>query len=256
MNSKSHFVKLPGDAFRAGSILAKIIRPVYRFLLKPSVRYKYLPKLRALTAYVDKEEMLDTCFQYLDVTGVKGDYLEFGLWKGANLVRAYHLSRRYSGLSMMHFHGFDSFMGIPELTKNISEADQFPAGAFHGSLEEVQQTLTTGKVDQNRVSLTKGWFCDTLIPNTRKSLNLRTVAIAYIDCDVYESTVPALDFIEPCLADGSVLIFDDWYCFKNDKTLGQQKAFAEWVERNSHWRASPYKEFGCNGKAFIVNSVP
>jgi hypothetical protein len=106
-----------------------------------------------------------------------------------------------------------------------------------------------------RVGLIPGWYADTLNDTTRVSLELTRAALVNVDCDVFESTVSVLDFIEPHLADGSVVIFDDWYCFANREHLGQQKALRDWLVRNSHLRATPYKEFGWDGKAFIINRV-
>jgi hypothetical protein len=235
--------------------LGKLVHAVCSFLLAPAIRYRYLPRLNDLLSYDRKEAMLDTCFQYLDITCVKGDYAEFGLWKGKNLVRAYHLASRHSTLNNMRFIGFDSFEGIPVLTENQAEAKDFPPGIFAGSYEEVEQTLKAGRVDPDRRVLVKGWFADTLTATTREKVQLKSVAIAYVDCDVYESTVPILNFLGACLADGGVIVFDDWYCFGNDENKGQQKAFAEWLERNPQWKPTAFKEFGGDGKAFIMNRV-
>jgi PAS domain S-box-containing protein len=126
---------------------------------------------------------------------------------------------------------------------------------FGTAMEEVRRNLRNAKVKTDRVTLIPGWYAETLNQKTKERLPLKTAAIVNIDCDVYESTVPVLDFIEAYLADGSVLIFDDWYCFRNKRELGEQKAFREWLERNRHLRATPYKEFGWDGKAFIINRI-
>ena len=138
--------------------------------------------------------MLRTCFQYAAMAGLKGQYLEFGLWKGANLIRAYHLSKGFSELADMRFYGFDSFEGIPP---SQSEGEVFAPQTFRGSYEEVTQNLRAAKVDMDKVSLIKGWFADTLNDETRTRLHLTSAAVVYVDCDIYESTVPVLDFIEP-----------------------------------------------------------
>lgn len=224
-------------------------------LTAPQVRYKYLPRLHDVISYNRKEQILHTCLEYVHLASVKGDYLEFGMWKGGSMIAAYHLSQCFPALSNMTFYGFDSFEGIPSLTRNESEAAQFPPGMFRASLEEVKRNLGKAKLDMDRVVLVAGWYDETLNQKTKERLPLQTAAIVNIDCDVYESTVPVLDFIEAYLADGSVLIFDDWYCFGNKDELGEQKAFREWLERNRHLRATPYKEFGWDGKAFIINRL-
>jgi PAS domain S-box-containing protein len=169
------------------------------------------------------------------------------------MIAAYHLSRRFDSLSEMRFYGFDSFQGIPTLTVNTSEAKEFPPGTFSASLAQVRRNLVEADVDMNRVELIPGWYSDTLNQETRTRLPLRAAAVVTVDCDVFESTVSVLDFVEPYLTDGSIVIFDDWYCFTNRDDLGEQKALREWLGRNHHLRATPYKEFGWDGKAFIVN---
>jgi len=235
------------------AVASRILNPFFKFMLKPRVRYTYIAKLHELTRFDRKEQMLYTCFEYAAIAEVEGDYLEFGVWRGANLIRAYHLSRRFNWLSKIRFHGFDSFMGIPELTQNQSEAAQFPPGSFRASLEEVTDNLKRGSVDMSRVALTEGWYSDSLKPETRRRLGIKAASVVYIDCDVYESTVPVLQFVQPCLVDGSIIVFDDWYCFGNKANLGEQKAFAEWLEQNPNLRATPYKEYGWDGKSFIIN---
>jgi O-methyltransferase len=238
------------------SVSSLLLRPVFEFLLKPNIRYRYLPKLHELITYSRKEEMLHTCLEYVSLAEIQGDYLEFGVWKGRSLISAYHLSRRFDGLSQMRFFGFDSFKGIPPLTENGFESEEFPPGTFRASIEETTRYLEEAKVDIARVSLVEGWYSDVLNAATRRNLSLKAAAVVYVDCNVYESAALVLDFIEPHLVDGSVIIFDDWYCFKNNSDRGEQKAFTEWLARNPHIQATPYKEFGWDGKSFLINHLP
>jgi O-methyltransferase len=238
------------------SRLLKLIgRPIINCLNKPAVRHKYLPKIQELVQYSRKEAMLSACLEYVHWAEVKGDYLEFGMWKGGSMIAAYHLSKRFGSLSDMKFYGFDSFQGIPTLNVNKSEAKAFPPGIFSAGLLEVRNNLVHADVDMSRVELIPGWYSDTLNHETEEKLGLRAAAIVNVDCDVYESTVPVLTFVEPYLVDGSIVIFDDWYCFANREELGEQKAFKEWLERNGQLRATPYKEYGWDGKAFIINRL-
>jgi O-methyltransferase len=236
-------------------LLKFIARCIIKYLSKPSVRYQYLPKLYELTHYNRKEEILVTSLEYAHLAEVKGDYLEFGVWKGGSIIAAYHLSKRFRSLSDMKFYGFDSFQGIPSLTVNKREAKAFPPGTFSAGLTEVRRNIQEANVDTSRVELIPGWYSHTLNHEAGEKLSLQTAAIVNVDCDVYESTVSVLDFVTPYLVDGSIIIFDDWYCFANREGFGEQKAFKEWLERNRHLKATPYKEFGWDGKAFIINRL-
>jgi O-methyltransferase len=55
--------------------------------------------------------------------------------------------------------------------------------------------------------------------------------VIWVDCDLYESTVPVLDFITEYIQDGTVIIFDDWYSFRADPDRGEQKALAGGVRK-------------------------
>ena len=109
------------------------------------------------------------------------------------------------------------------------------------------------KVDLNRVQIVKGWFNKTLNSKTASEINLRRIAVAWIDCDLYESTIPVLNFITPFLSDGTVIIFDDWRCYRNDPEFGEQKACSEWLERNPQLKLNKLFSFGWNGIAFTVS---
>ena len=69
---------------------------------------------------------------------------------------------------------------------------------------------------------------------------------------IYKSTVPVLRFITPYLSQGSVLLFDDWRCFRNLPDRGQQRACREWLQANPQIELHEFVSFGFHGKAFTV----
>jgi O-methyltransferase len=237
------------------AIARAVARPMISFLRKPNVRYAYLPKLREVISYDRKETMLHTCLEYVQGVNVTGDYVEFGVFKGRSMIAAYHLSRLFPGLSNMRFYGFDSFEGFPSLPQNEVESQAFPPGWLRCDLKELRRDLENANVDMNKVTLIPGWFADTLTDATKQRLPIHSAAVVNVDCDIFESTVLALDFIESYLVDGSIVIFDDWYCFGNRSEMGEQKAFREWLDRHRYLTATPYKEFGWDGKSFIINQL-
>ncbi len=72
-----------------------------------------------------------------------------------------------------------------------------------------------------------------------------------IDCDLYESAVYVLDFIEPLLQEGSVLYFDDWNMYRANPNKGGKKAFREFREKTS-WKFEKFLTVGWFGKSFIT----
>jgi O-methyltransferase len=192
------------------------------------------------------EQMTD----YLVGAQVPGDYCEFGVWKGDTFKHAF----AYLGGAFpeMRFYAFDSFEGLPE-PKGLDSVDgyasNFHESEFSCSLESFMGNMREASVDLSRVVTVKGWFDQTLKTGSH---GIKKIAAAWIDCDLYESTVPVLEFLTPYLSSGSVIIFDDWRCYKNHPEFGEQRACREWLGRNPSIKLSELFSFGWNGIAFTV----
>ena len=74
----------------------------------------------------------------------------------------------------------------------------------------------------------EGWYSDVLNDSLPGQIGLSKVAIALVDCDLYASTILALDFLASLLVDGAIIIFDDWFLFRGHPDLGPRRAFREW----------------------------
>lgn len=198
------------------------------------------------------EEMGD----YLVGAQVPGDYCEFGVYQGQTFQYAARLLA--PALPDMRFFGFDSFEGLPAPTGiDCIEgySSNFKAGEFAVPLEVVRRAVTDAGTDMSKVRFIKGWFDNTLNAETARKLGLTRVAAAWIDCDLYESSVPVLDFLTGKLSVGSILLFDDWRVFRNLPDFGQQRATREWLERNPAIKLSELFSFGHHGLAFSVASI-
>lgn len=134
----------------------------------------------------------------------------------------------------MRFFAFDSFEGLPEGSEK--ESGQFQKGEYSASLERFNANLQQAGVDSKDVQAVKGWFKDTLTPETKKKLGLKAAAVIWIDSDLYKSAVPVLDFITDLVVDGTILVFDDWFFFKGNPNKGEQRAFREWLAKNPQSR--------------------
>ena len=173
------------------------------------------------SAVSNHHSVLDSAIGVQMMNRVRGDYLEFGVFRGQRLVQAYETAKYVTtrvlsaSLEAMRFVGFDSF-----------------EGSSRASLEEVTSSMPGKAMAEGRIKLVKGWFQDTLTIETKRQLELSSASIVYIDCEYYESTVPCLEFITDLLVDGSILIFDDWWIFGGRKDRGEQQAFYEWKARH------------------------
>jgi len=180
---------------------------------------------------------------------VEGDYLEFGVFEGASFVPVFHFAQGV-GLNSMKFYAFDSFQGLPSVKK--TDVGLFNKGDWVCTLPKFKKLIRNRGVDLNKVKIVKGWFDETLNEETKRKLPIKSASIVYIDCDLYESTVPVLDFITDYLINGTIIIFDDWFCFKGNPNRGEQRAFKEWRKRHPEITIIQFRKFGCSGNSFIV----
>jgi hypothetical protein len=195
--------------------------------------------------------------EYLVNAKIPGDYCEFGVYKGDTFG---HCVRVCSDLMPeMRFLAFDSFQGLPE-PRGIDVINEF-TGNFHkgefGCDEEIFFETLRDKFNLkfDRIITIPGWFQKTLTKETADRLHLEKVAAAWIDCDLYESCVTVLDFLNDKLSIGSVVVFDDWNAFRNLPDRGEQRACSEWLQSNPHLSLLHLFSFPPGGRAFTVGSL-
>jgi hypothetical protein len=80
------------------------------------------------------------------------------------------------------------------------------------------------------------------------------VSIAHIDCDLYSSALDCLNFLDGRLADGAILLFDDWFCFRGHRDHGVRAALEVW-SCGKKYDLIEYFSYSWAGKAFIVNMI-
>jgi hypothetical protein len=155
---------------------------------------------------------------------IQGALVEFGVSVGNSLEELITYCEEV-GLKI-DTYGLDSFEGLPE--PSVHDPQYWRKGEFAASYEMVSQRLRTDV--RPHVHLIKGWFCNTLSdPGLKEAI--RQVAFARIDCDLYQSAMECLAFLEDRLSDGAYLCFDDW---TDDPERGETKAFFEFFERTRH----------------------
>jgi len=103
---------------------------------------------------------------------------------------------------------------------------------YHGGERVVYHHLPRNRIDRSNVKLVDGWYKDTLNEDTVEALKLEKARVVNIDCDLYNSARQALEFVQPFLQDGTVLLFDDWLCYRADPGKGEQRAAREWIAKN------------------------
>jgi O-methyltransferase len=244
-----------------GTILGPLRRAAGRFVLPPE-------DLALSGSIFYKAAKLLFCEQ------IKGDYLEFGTFQGGSFIQAWRaLSRAQAEVMQgggrssdkdrqaaqanwadMRFFGFDSFEGLSQPKDTDADTLAFEAGKFACSEAEFRSRVTAAGVDPRRVTTVPGWFDQSLTDATRARLNLRRAALVHIDVDLAEPAALALEFVTPLLQEGTVIVFDDWYCYRGRPDRGEQLAFRDWLARHPEWQATEYQKEGPWRNSFLIHA--
>ncbi len=244
---------------------ANLSRPINNLINSmPEPVQRLAVKLGAKTELVPLDILPDKYKEALGMVSAQrngrelGDYLEFGVYQGSSMTCMYRAATAL-GLDQMRFIGFDSFDGMPEQA-NYEDENAWRAGEYRSSLSYTKEYLNYQGVDMSRVSLIKGWFDDTCNPATVQQHNIQKAAVINIDCDIYSSTKTALEFCKPFIQDDIVIFFDDWNSHgMADKSMGERKAFEEFLASNQQFSARELKHlsYNENSTAFYlqVNSI-
>lgn len=205
-----------------------------------------------------REEVLWLVFSYLGCSKLAGDYAEFGAWRGDTFATAYHvagqLSRSFPSFRSMRFHAFDSFEGFPEPEGN----DRLPIiqkGGRAYSLESFQRRMSRLGLAPRRMTATKGWFAETLQEAAAADLMVpdQSLAVAFVDCDLYESARIVLPYLKKKMRPGGVILFDNWYLYLGHPLRGEQRACREFLAANPEICLVPFRLFGWHGSSFLFH---
>ena len=204
------------------------------------------PELLQLESYsVSGFRTLEKLYRLgLDVIarGVQGDFVECGVYNGgsaAAMACALRSSNRRLWL-------YDSFQGMSATRDVDGELASRYVGELVGDEARVREALTTAGFSEDRYTIRKGWFVDTLqLPLPEK------VSQLHIDADWYDNVTLILKTFYDRISDGGVIILDDFghwegcreafYDFVKDRGLkpllersGHTQAF--WIKGRGHNR--------------------
>lgn len=207
-----------------------------------------------------KARMLKMVFWHLAVDQTLGCYVEFGVASG-NSMRAAEIAERRShsyslGIQRVRrlMYGFDTFRDFA----STSREDLHPAWSgskFTQSKEFVERRFQrhTARVklyalDMTAVTDPQGSpliSVDAYIPD-------ETIAVALFDMDLGEPTFRALQWIEPKIRSGSMLIFDEFLAFGGDPNLGESGALTRFLARHTDISLRQFGQYGDGGVVYQV----
>jgi hypothetical protein len=229
--------------------LRLIINKISYFIFRP---YQY----QTFKSYHFSDEKLKfmhllEAINYTRVALLPQVYMEFGCHSARTFSAAVNASR-YLNMDDMRFYAFDSFMGLPNTNSEVDGV--FESGEFKTSIEEFRTKLKkrTG-VSLDTSNIIPGFFSDSLTPELQK--RMPKAGVVHIDVDLYSSTIEVLNFIKPLLVVGTVLVFDDYYCFPPDGNKGEMRALLEFCAKNPSIKIKEWKSYSTFGQSFFVTSI-
>ena len=192
------------------------------------------------------------CFDFLKDNRISGDYHEFGCHRVRTFRMALTEARRH-GMDQMKFFAFDSFEGLPEHSVDHN-VEIWKRGALSTSVERFREHVNEHGIYTDRIQTIKGFYSESLTGALqRKFLDEENkIALANVDCDLYESAVPVFRFIEPLLQEGAVIYIDDLFAgYKGSPEKGVAKAFREFRAR-SRFKFQRHLDIGWWGRSYIA----
>lgn len=191
-------------------------------------------------------------FTALKVNGISGDYVEFGSLSGTSMWLAYDEIVRAD--VPRHMWAFDSFEGLPETDDPRDEHPSFLRGGGGDGLHGFRTSLAGHGVPADAYTTVKGYYDETLPPLGTSEAPV-DVALAYIDCNLYSSTVTVMDFLKPRLKHGMIVAMDDWFCWSRTGLSGERIALDEFEAANPQWRFARFKDISWSGLSFVVEAA-
>jgi O-methyltransferase len=199
-----------------------------------------------------KSEFFECAFVALSFNGISGDYAEFGCYGGTSMSLAWQ--EITANPVPRHMWAFDSFFGLP---KTEDPRDDHPAwipSTMSMSVDDFHAVLATRGVPRDAYTTVEGVFAESL-PPLGSDGPPADIALAYVDCDLYSSTVSVLEFLETRLKHGMILAFDDYYCWTDSNVSGERAALDEFAADHPEWNFHRYMSVDWAGVAFVVEDA-
>ncbi len=159
--------------------------------------------------------------------GVPGHIVEFGCWNGSNLMYLAKVMNLLQPHNYKKVFGFDNFKGLPAPNQIDGDIAKKMEGKYEGDLEQLKKLISFFEYNEY-VKLVIGDATETIQTFAKENKDF-LVSFAYIDFDLYEPCVAALQFLESTLVTGGIILFDealipDW--------PGESLALKEFLARN------------------------
>jgi hypothetical protein len=214
--------------------------------LLPLVRAKMLRRRFRRLTMVPKKRFYDNillakyCVRHNDLSS--GCYVECGTWAGG---MSFAMMQACPEIADWYF--FDSYEGLPpaqpidgQRAIERQKAGKMQHNNNTADYQSFMENLEKARLANQTAEVHKGWFENTL----PEFVPARPISILRLDGDWYDSTMTCLDHLFDHVADGGLIIIDDYYDWE-----GCSRAVHDFFSK----RSSPQRmRQSANGVSFIV----
>jgi hypothetical protein len=167
--------------------------------------YWFSPKVRI-------NKMLAHYELYKSIINIPGHIFEFGVYKGASLIRFATFRDALENDYSRKIVGFDVFGAFPtsqlKVKDDLDFIERFEDEGGHGlSFEELKSVLSSKEFEN--FNLVEGNVFDTLPAYLKDNPETR-IALLHLDMDVKEPTDFTLELLYERVVPGGLIIFDDY----------------------------------------------
>jgi O-methyltransferase len=211
----------------------------------------YQPGEQFRDELLDLKAFMRRAFQVLVYNAIDGDYAEFGCCGATTFTLAWGAADLVGHKA--HLWAFDSFEGLPSSTDPRDAHTGWTEGVMAMTEEAFIGRCQANGVPEQAYTTVPGFYSESLSSGSRDPRPGR-ICFAYVDCDLYTSTLQALEFLGDRLCHGAVVAFDDYYCFSESHPSGERLAVTEFFANHERWRLVPYIQWGWYGMSFIIEA--
>lgn len=180
---------------------------------------------------------------FLVVNKIKGDYVEFGIFRGEMMYAATKILSHV----IEKFIGLDTFEGLPKPREDDERIFVFEKQGFMDSPKKAAEEL----LENSNFVLIEGDFREKAVSDQLKK-EVSKISVLSVDCNWPSSIVASIRESMPFLQHGSAIFFDDYFAGPNQRQF-HEKLLKE--EGEKHGLAFfEFMTYPPSARAFIVEN--
>lgn len=188
----------------------------------------------------------DKVFRYLSNERKSINIIEFGVG-GGTTASFFFQAGNANKVKIKSYYGFDSFKGL-QLTDQ-KDSVRWKDGEFASS-EKMATNLINKFSDKKTIIKIKNAIYSKL--EKADLPQYQGATLLHIDCDLYSSTIEALNFIKDKIEIGTIILLDDYFSGLSVGIKGEKEALDDFCNDNN-LNLIRWFQYAQNGLIFIVN---